>query len=564
MLSELHIKNIALIEDLRLNFEGGLNILSGETGAGKSIIIDSLNFVLGERADKSLIRYGTDFATVEAVFSNYQNPEIENVLNESGFEAEEILLISRKMTVDGKNECRINGRAVTLSMLKNLTEHLSDIVGQHEHQSLLKVSNHITLLDSTNENIASKKSVVKKSYRVFKDLQDELVSIGDSDERARKCDILSYQVKEIEDAKIYDGEEEELIDKRKKIRNMEKILSALDEGADFLNGGEKSALDSLKQVLLRLDSIISFDDSLQSLIERLENTKIELKDIASELNIKREELDYDFRSSEQIEERLDLVRKILKKYGGSFEKVNEFLAVSKAELEKLTNADKRVEDLQFELEKNTKTLVKSLFELSQERKKTAEVLEKKITKELSELGMAGSSFKVKFNDLQTDEDLLDNATENGSDEVEFLISPNLGEPLKPLQKIISGGEMSRFMLALKTILLDNIETVVFDEIDSGISGHIAEVVASKLCRISRHKQLLAVTHLPQLAAMADVHYLIEKHSENNKTVTNLTKLSDNLPEIARLIGGSDYSGYALPHAKKMKEWSDEYKLKLAK
>jgi len=564
MLSELNIKNIALIDSLSLKFSHGLNILSGETGAGKSIIIDALNFVLGERADKSLIRAGTDFATVEAVFGDYQTPEILEYLDDLGFEAEEILVLFRKMTQDGKNECRVNGRTVTLSMLKGLTELLCDILGQHEHQSLLNVRRHIALLDMLSPKISELSADVAAKLKIYKEIKDELERLGDAAERARRIEIYSYQVEEIERAKIYEGEEEELLERRRKIRNMEKILSALEECAENLDGGEGSALSKIKAGISRVNSISEFDNRLEALSERLESARIEIKDVSAEISAIRDELGFDSYTAEKIEERLETVRKILRKYGGDFSEMTKFFENTARELETLKNADERVEELQNQLKTAEKTLVFALKEATKERKQTAKNLEERITSELSELGMGGSTFKAAFREISSEGEMLEHATQNGCDSVEFLISPNVGEPLKPLAKIISGGEMSRFMLALKNILDNQIKTLVFDEIDTGISGHIAEVVARKLCRISRGAQVLAVTHLPQLAAMADSHYLIEKFAENGKTVTRLKLLSDNLPEIARLIGGSDYSGHALPHAKEMKEHSEKFKSSIGK
>jgi DNA repair protein RecN (Recombination protein N) len=564
MLSELNIKNIALIDSLSLKFSHGLNILSGETGAGKSIIIDALNFVLGERADKSLIRAGTDFATVEAVFGDYQTPEILEYLDDLGFEAEEILVLFRKMTQDGKNECRVNGRTVTLSMLKGLTELLCDILGQHEHQSLLNVRRHIALLDMLSPKISELSADIAAKLKIYKEIKDELERLGDAAERARRIEIYSYQVEEIERAKIYEGEEEELLERRRKIRNMEKILSALEECAENLDGGEGSALSKIKAGISRVNSISEFDNRLEALSERLESARIEIKDVSAEISAIRDELGFDSYTAEKIEERLETVRKILRKYGGDFSEMTKFFENTARELETLKNADERVEELQNQLKTAEKTLVFALKEATKERKQTAKNLEERITSELSELGMGGSTFKAAFREISSEGEMLEHATQNGCDSVEFLISPNVGEPLKPLAKIISGGEMSRFMLALKNILDNQIKTLVFDEIDTGISGHIAEVVARKLCRISRGAQVLAVTHLPQLAAMADSHYLIEKFAENGKTVTRLKLLSDNLPEIARLIGGSDYSGHALPHAKEMKEHSKKFKSSIGK
>ncbi len=566
MLSELNIKNIALIEKLNLQFYTGLNILSGETGAGKSIIIDSLNFALGERADKTLIRHGESFATVEAIFSDYNNLKIDSYLQEIGFDLEEILVVSRKMTIEGKNECRINGRVVTLSTLKGLTSLLADIIGQHEHQSLLNEDAHILLLDSfESEKIELEKEKTKILFDEYHAIKNELKRLGDNQEREQKCDILNFQIQEIEKANIQENEENELLEKRKVIRNQEKILSALSDCIEQIDGYEsENILSKSKIAFQRLESISDYDKEVSNLSDRIDSARIEMKDISESLKDLKERLNFDERSAEELENRLETVRKITKKYGGNCQSVFSFLQKSKEELQELLNADDRVLELENKISKVEKNFIVALDSLTKERKSIAKILETKITKELVDLGMKGSIFAVQFENCKNDEEKIRKATQNGVDVVTFMISPNVGEPLKPLAKIISGGEMSRFMLALKNIVctVDGIQTMVFDEIDTGISGHIAEVVACKLMSIAHGKQVLAVTHLPQLASMADSHYLIEKHVENGKTVTNLHLLENNLEEIARLIGGSDYSGHAIPHAKEMREWSNDYKSKL--
>lgn len=559
MLCQLSIENIALIDKLSLELKDGLNILSGETGAGKSIIIDSLNFVLGERADKSLIRYGTDKASVEAVFEEYITPAVSSYLDDLGIETEDVLVIRRKMSIDGKNECRINGRISTLSTLKGLTELLVDIHGQHEHQSLLKSANHISLLDKLGEkNIEKLKTEVESDFRDYSSLKKEFARFGNSDERERKLDILTFQIDEIEKVDVKDGEEDELLTARKRIRNMEKIISALEGAKNLLDGYDSQSVSaSIKNSVSLLNTISSFDDDIQPIADRLDSCKVEITDISETLADMLEKLDFDSRSADKIEERLEAVRSILRKYGGSFESLQKFYDEAKKEANILANAAERVEELEIEIGKAAKKLLESAKNLSLERRKVADKFEKDIMKELCDLGMSGSTFKV---EMTTKED-VDDISANGMDSVEFMISPNVGEPLKPLAKIISGGEMSRFMLAFKNILagVDDIGTMVFDEIDTGISGNISQVVSEKMCNISRARQVIAVTHMPSLAAMADNHYLISKSTENGKTLTHVDLLDDDTDEVARLIGGNDYSIYAVPHAKEMKANAQRYK-----
>lgn len=564
MLAQLTIENIALIDKLELDLKNGLNILSGETGAGKSIIIDSLNFVLGERADKSLIRYGTDYAIVQAVFEEYVTPSVSEYLDDIGIECEDVLIIRRKMSVDGKNECRINGRVSTLSILKGLTELLVDIHGQHEHQSLLKSANHIKLLDDIGAaKIASVKQDVAKEHTRYVALKRELSRFGDESERERKLDILSFQIDEIEKADVKDGEEDELLQARKRIRNMEKIMSALSDAKNTLDGYDSSSVSaSIKNSSNLLGTISSYDDTVAPLIDRLDDAKIEIKDIADTLSDMLERLDFDARSAEKIEERLEVVRNILHKYGGNFDNLQKFYEDAKKEAELLSGAAQTVEDLQVEIEKAKSGLQKSARKLTELRQEVANKFECDITRELKDLGMGGSTFKVNF--VTTDD--VDQISANGADTIEFLFSANVGEPMKPLAKIISGGEMSRFMLAFKNIVagVDGIGTMVFDEIDTGISGNISAVVSEKMCNISRDRQVIAVTHMPSLAAMADNHYLIAKSTENGKTLTHINLLEDDTDEVARLIGGNDYSQFAVPHAKEMKAWAERYKQSLAK
>lgn len=562
MLSQLYIENIALIEKLELELKDGLNILSGETGAGKSIIIDSLNFVLGERADKTLIRYGTEYAVVQAVFENYATEAIEAYLTEIGYEPDEVLIIRRKMSVDGKNECRINGRVCTLSTLKALTELLVDIHGQHEHQSLLKVSNHIHLLDSIGDSkIDGKRQAVEKAYASYKNLKNEYAKYGDAAERARRLDILRYQLDEISKAAVKDGEEEDLLAQRKRIRNMEKILSAIQAAKSALDGYDGASVSAnLKNANAALSSIATYDDDLPALQERLMSAKVEVEDISETIGDIMARFDFDAKSADATEARLETVRNIIRKYGGTYEALSEFYEKAMQEAEMLENA----EDTVCALEKNIKQAKESLCNcaanLTEARLNIAEKFEKDMLNELRDLGMGNSTFKV----LVDTTDDVDSINANGADSVEFLISPNVGEPLKPLAKIISGGEMSRFMLALKNIVagIDLIGTMVFDEIDTGISGNISAVVSEKMCNISRNRQVIAVTHMPSLAAMADNHYLIAKSVENGKTLTHVTLLNDDTDEIARLIGGNDYSQFAIPHAKEMKAWAERYKSEL--
>lgn len=563
MIKSVSVKNIALIDSLDFELGGNLNILSGETGAGKSLIIDALNFVLGERADRSLIRYGTDHAVVEALFEDYLTPQVERYMEEVGIDPEEVLIIRRKMSSDGKNECRINGRPSTLSVLKGLTELLVDIHGQHEHQSLVKPANHEGMLDGMGgASLASVKADVKALHAEYRALIAEYSALGNESERERRLDVLSFQLKEIEDAAIAEGEEEELLEKRKRIRNTEKIISALSAARGLLEGYDGRSLGGdLKSASASLAGISSYDGRIDSVCDRLDAAKTEIEDISETLGDMMREVDFDAKGADALEERLELVRNIQRKYGGSYAAVKEFYENAAREAELLSGASERTAELEREIASVGKELSREAEKLGDMRRVQAEDFERAMTKELSDLGMSGTTFKV---DILSDY-APENVGETGGDKVEFLISPNVGEPLKPLAKIISGGEMSRFMLALKNIVagIDGIGTMVFDEIDTGISGHISAVVAEKMCNISRTRQVIAITHMPSLAAMADSHFLIAKSVKEGKTLTSLNLLEDDTDEVARLIGGNDYSSHAVPHAKEMKKWASDYKHSLA-
>ena len=563
MIKSVSVQNIALIDRLELELGANLNILSGETGAGKSLIIDALNFVLGERADRSLIRYGTDHAAVEAVFSDYITPPVAAYLDDMGIEPEEVLVIRRKMTADGRNECRINGRVTTLSVLKGLTELLVDIHGQHEHQSLVKPANHEGMLDGMGgQKLISARGKVGELWRAYRALKAEYAEFGDESERARRLDVLRFQIDEIERADVEEGEEEELLEKRRRIRNTEKILSALSSARGMLEGYDGASVGgNLKAAAASLMTISSFDGEIEPLCDRLDAAKTEIEDISETLSDMMSATDFDAKSADSVEERLELVRSIQRKYGGSYEAVRAFYENACAEASKLENASERTEELEREIRKAGEGLSSAAEKLGGLRRAAAEIFERAMTKELADLGMSGTTFKV---DVASDY-APDEVGETGGDKVEFLISPNVGEPLKPLARIISGGEMSRFMLALKNIVagIDMIGTMVFDEIDTGISGHISAVVAEKMCNISRARQVIAITHMPSLAAMADSHFLIAKSVEGGKTLTHLTLLEDDTDEVARLIGGNDYSAHAVPHAKEMKKWAADYKASLA-
>ena len=566
MLKSLLIRNIALIPEVRVEFAPGLNVLSGETGAGKSIIIDSLNFILGDRADKSMLRHGEDSAAVEAVFET-ESGSVKQTLNELLGESDDVIIINRTLGGDGKSEIRLNGRTLSLSMLKKLTADLVDIHGQHEHQSLLKVSKHIEVLDyflpQTAAEIKRALSTLLKEYRqVIKELS---AFGGSEDERARQTDILSFQIKEIKDVKLSEKEEEELLKKRDMAVNRARITEGLSQAcACFGTGGEGAGITEMLDGAIRaLSGISRYDERIEEYAERIQNARAEITDIAEGATSILEETDYSEKDADKLEARLDTVKLLKRKYGGSIPAVFEFLEKAEKELFRLTNSGELIEKYKKQKAALEKDIYEKCSDLSALRRATALDFEGKVKKELSELGMGGAAFKVQFAENPSLDEIENRAGTNGFDTAEFFLSPNLGEPLKPLAKIISGGEMSRFMLAVKNITSDaeGIGTMIFDEIDTGISGKMGQVVACKLASIAKGRQVICVSHLAQLAAMADKNFLISKAVAGDKTLTSVKVLKDKekTEEVSRLSGGKDISDFAQKQAEDMIKWSEQYK-----
>jgi len=566
MLRKLVINNIALIDREEIEFGEGLNILTGETGAGKSIIIDSINAVAGQRITRDLIRTGEEKASVEAVFET-DSDATDEILRSMGIEPESdgVIVISREFSSSGKNSCRINGKMATVSMIKQLGEHLIDMHGQYDNQSLLKTESHITLLDSFGgDEITGLKKDYVELYNRYRELKTKINDITTgSMERARKADLLRYQIDEIRNAGLKAGEEEELNKKRIEISNSEKIVSAMSSAYNMLFEGDysgKSALDSINSAICEINSVSTYHEGVSKIEEKLQDIYYQLEDIASDIREIRDYTEYDPAELEKIEERLDLIFKLKRKYGNTIEKILEYYCQIQSEMEELDNSSDLVEKLQEEFKEADRKLYDMACKLNLLRLKAAQLLEKEIGQVLDDLEMKKSVFKANIEMVDSDgnvkaSDGFRNYNQNGLNKVEFLISPNPGEPLKPLSKIASGGEMARIMLAIKTILadIDKIPTLVFDEIDTGISGKAASKVAEKLSYIAKSHQVICVTHLPQIACMADRHYLIRKISNENSTRTAVTHLDKKgiKQEIARLLGGNNISEITLKHADEM-------------
>ncbi len=538
MLEHLHIRNVALIKESEISFGDGLNILTGETGAGKSMIIDSLQFALGGRAGKDFLRHGEKQAAVEALFS-VQSQALTEKLAENGIAPEEdgTLLITRTLSEAGKSVCRINGSTVTVGMLKEIAEDMIDIYGQHEHQSLLNPVKHIRLLDRfCGAGFGEAMEEYKNSRQRLKDLEKQLtILIGDESQREQRMDMLLFQKEEIEAAELLEGEEDALLEQKKRLSSMERLIRLTGESVTLLYDGDDrapSACDQLGDALAKLQEAAEYDAALSPLADALADGYAAVEDCARELKREAEKQEADPEELERIEERLQLFYKLKRKYGGSIEAVLEFYEKAVQELEFLSNSSEKAAELSAKKAEEEKRLSALAETLTARRRATAEQVEEQIETALHDMEMKHARFHIQI------EEKADWGAD-GKDKVEFLISANAGEPLKPLAKIASGGEMSRVMLALKTVLVDadEIGTFIFDEIDTGVSGRTARRVGEKMRFLGGKRQLLCITHLPQIAAMADNHFLIEKESDAGETVTRVTALDEEgaVREVARLM-----------------------------
>ena len=549
MLRGLSIKNVAVIDKLGVDFHDGVTVLTGETGAGKSIIIDSINMILGERANKELVRYGTDKAVVQAVFDVPEG--IKDILAENDIDTEDgELIITRTLTADGKSTARVNGMAVTLSVLREISDNLINIHGQHDNQALLTPSRHVGFLDAyaaANEQKAKYKEILSKK----RETEQRLAALRmDEQEKIQRIDLLEYQVNEIKKANLQKGEEDDLKEQRDIYANAEQITSAVGEAYSNLYGGDEaqSAYDGVSIAVNALSSISDLNPQLKSMYDSLSTIMYTMEDTAHEIKEFGDSIEYDEQELNDIEERLDMISRLKRKYGGSIESILKYLAKAEAELGDIKLSDEKTAELTDKLNEITKNLTSEGKKLTDLRKKAAAVLEKQIENALHELNMEKARFNV---NVESGAEFYD----NGMDRVEFLISANPGEPMKPLVKIASGGELSRVMLAIKSILADTdgVETLIFDEIDTGVSGKAAVSIAEKLRGIGKGKQVICIPHLPQLSAAADNHYLIEKDTGGEMASTTLTELDESgrERELARIIDGREVSDLALEHARQM-------------
>jgi len=551
---ELYMKNCALVEELRLSIDKNLNILTGETGSGKSIIIDALGLSLGEKYDRSFLRKGTEKGLVEAVFYS-ENDNLKKILDKNGLELDEdnLLVVTRVIYSDGKSVARINGRTVKMSLLKEIASTLIDVHGQHQNQALFNKETHLEFLDLFGEvdlqpfkksykEIYDKYSEVKRSLNILTENKDDM-------QIQREIDLLKFQLNEIDSARLSKDEYDDLLRQRDVYRNSEKIFNNLNSSYQNLYEGSVNAVDLIGNAVKELSAISQYDKSLEDYNNDIERIMYELQDISRDIRNYKDSIDFQPYELEQIEARVDEINSLRRKYGESIEDIFKYYDKTKARLDEILNRDERVEELKSEIVKLEKELKIQADILTNERKKIANNLEEVLLIELKSLDMKNVVFKVNFEQSTFNQ--------SGQDDVEFMISFNLGEDIKPIYKVASGGEMSRFMLAFKTILadIDGIDTLVFDEIDTGISGIAAQIVGEKLSNIGKKKQIICITHLPQIAANADTHYCIEKSTANNRTFTTIKKLDHNQKrdEIARLIAGSNITEKTIEHASEIIE-----------
>lgn len=558
MLKNLSIKNVALIRFAEIEFAKGLNVLSGETGAGKSVVLEALNFSLGQKADKSMICHGEKDCSVTCSFDISGNDSVKKELDELGIEYDEEIIVKRTLNVDGKSAIRLNGESVTAGMLRKVTSLLVDIHGQSDHFLLLKESNQLALIDGLGgEKITAIKDKIDDYLQQIREIDHSLKTLGgDEATRARRMDYLEFAIREIENVNVGENEETDLSDRKKKLLNLEKIANACSESFEALSA-ENGVTDILSNVCRRISAIKQYGTEYEDLSTRLSAVLDEVTDISELINDCCDE-EFNPEELEEIETRLNSINALKRKYGKTYKEITETLEKFKAELELIGDSAEKSEKLAKERLSVLDRLESYYDVLTEERKKVSENLSKKLSDKLKELAMKGAEFKVEF--MSQEGEVL---STKGRDLVCFMFTANKGETLKPLSKIISGGELSRLMLGIKAVTGGNFgaETFIFDEIDVGISGEAAEVVAKNFAYISKDRQIVAISHLPQIVAMADVGFLISKNEEGERTVTHVTKLDESgkVGEVLRLVGGNADSNAAFIHAREMVERADKFK-----
>lgn len=551
MLQELSVKNFAIISSLQLEFQMGMTVLTGETGAGKSIIIDAMGLLTGGRGSSDYIRQGANKCTLEGLFSMPKSQELKKLLEELGIETEEdSLVIQRDISASGKNVCRVNGRIVNITNLKRIGEYLVDIHGQNEHQELMQSERHIDMLDEFGgKKLLAVKEKYTRAYQEYRALEAKVRKRQKNEkEFAQRMDMLHFQSDEIASAQLVAGEEEQLLEERNKLNNFQKIADALTISYAALNGEDDSSLDKIGTSMNELASIESLDPEYKSLSDTVQNAYYLLQEASGDLSRLIDGLELDEGRLNEVENRLELIRQMKRKYGDSIETILSYYEEITKELAEADFLEGGTGDLEALLAEKQQAAHQQALTLRKERKRLAKELEQQILTELKELYLERTEFEVRFTELE-------HLQENGLDGVEFYITTNPGEPLKPLVRVASGGELSRVMLAMKTIFsqTQGITSIVFDEVDTGVSGRVAQAIADKIYQISENSQVLCITHLPQVAAVADEHYFIEKEIVAGRTETSVRILSEKerVNEIARMLAGSEITKLTIEHAQEL-------------
>ncbi|SDD44720.1 DNA repair protein RecN (Recombination protein N) [Paenibacillus sp. UNCCL117] len=566
MLLELSIRHLAVIEHVELHCKSGFHVLTGETGAGKSIIIDALGLIAGGRSSSDLVRYGSDKASIEASFLVAGDHPVWAALSRLGIEgnSDETLIIRREISAQGKSTSRVNGQLVNLAMLKEIGECLVNIHGQHEHQSLFHPEGHIRFLDVFGEpTIGPVKRDYQSAYEDYQSIRKQVRELQETSQQAlQMADLYKFQVEEIRSVKLKAGEDEALQEERRKLSNAERLYQSAADAYELLYGSGKG-LDVVGRAVQKLQDIAAYDTSqLQPLAEQVQSAFYQLEDAAHQIRDYRDEIEFNPGRLDFIEQRLDTISSLRRKYGDNVKEIIAYADRIEAELSLIEHKDERLQELQREESKAFERMSKLASDLTLKRLAVAERLAAEIVNELRELHMERTQFKV-----QVESEGERKFSPDGADQVEFLISANPGEPLRSLSKIASGGEISRIMLAMKSIFarVDRIPVLVFDEVDTGVSGRAAQAIAERMSRLSSDCQVFSITHLPQVACMADVHYLIRKTTDGDRTYTNIHELHDGerVHELARMLGGVEVTGKTLEHAQDMLSLAEDKKLRMA-
>jgi len=571
MLLELTIRNFAIIKSVTISFRQGLNILTGETGAGKSIIIDALGLLLGDRGSADFVRYGEKRAEVEGLFELRGGHPALAVCEGFGIQVEQdgMLVVRRDISVQGKSIIRINGQLVTLAMLRELAPWLVTVHGQHDHQALMQSEKHIQWLDAYGD---AKLERTKKEYdalfSAYRKTKQDLARMAKNErELVQRIDLLSYQLKEIESAALQPNEDEKLLGKRKKWVHIEKVFEGVQDAYRALYGDQRG-LEWLSHAMSELELVVQYDDSLVPIMETVQSAYYQVEDAVHSLRQLSDKLDFDPQELSLVESRLDTISHLKRKYGKSVDEILEYAAAIQDELDEIQDYDNRLQQVERKLQELAADLAVEALELSMIRRELAAQLSSEIEQQLKELHMERARFEIQVTQPADPEGIEVDGVKRkvdvtGIDHVEFMIAPNPGEPLRPLAKIASGGELSRVMLAIKTILAttDQVGTLIFDEVDTGVSGRAAQAIAEKLAKVGQYRQVLCITHLPQVASMADAHYYIQKQMNDNETTTTVTQLSDEerVVELARMLGGAEVTTKTKEHAREMIQLGNERK-----